>query len=78
MDAKPQTTELPAVGSVWLAGDGRIMRVEKWFSVDYFGNRAAKMIVLNPGHRMRRITQADLRGFGSFLKPHQEAKSNAR
>ena len=69
----PETEELPPVGSMWRAKDGRVMHVIKWFERDYFGNRAAKMEVVNPGKGVRRTTQADLRRFGSFLTPWQDA-----
>jgi len=69
--ADNQTTEIPLVGSLWMARDGRIMQVENWFPPGEFGTHAARMKVLNAKKGMRRTTQADLRGFGSFLKPYE-------
>lgn len=65
-----KTDELPAIGSLWLARDGRIMRVESWFPPGAFGEHPAKMTVLNSQKGGRRVTQADLRRFGKFLQPY--------
>lgn len=65
-------SDLPAVGSVWLARDGRIMRVEQWYPKSQYAQNTAKMAVLNPSNGMRRMTRAALDGFGTFLQPHQE------
>jgi hypothetical protein len=66
---------IPAVGSEWIARDGRRMRVvEVVVPKDPADVPWCKMDVLNPGKRMRRRTEMSTANFGSetvpaFLRP---------
>lgn len=65
--ARHPTSDLPAPDTLWRANDGRLMRLDHWLP-----DRAkptAFMVVINPGHRMRRYSEQAADGFGSFLKP---------
>jgi hypothetical protein len=53
----------PAVDSVWVAKDGRVMRVIRVVG------RFVQLEVLNATGRMRRQTQMDISNFGDFLVP---------
>ncbi len=69
--AKQRDTDLPGVGSLWRAGDGRLMRLEHWIQ-----NRlkpTAMMVVLNPGPRMRNASEQALERFGTFLVQEPES-----
>ena len=59
--------DMPNLDSVWIARDGRRMRLELW--IKDRSNPTARMEVLNPGPRMRRYTEQGLDSFGTFLKP---------
>jgi len=66
---------IPEVGTVWKARDGRVMRVEKVVIPVNAGDMPwAKMTVLNPGPRMRRMTDLHTGNFdpGAFLQPYNE------
>jgi hypothetical protein len=62
--------ELPAVGSVWRATDGRIMRLILWRLPNKFGTQSAEMTVLNPKKGQRHVTPAALQEFGKHLLPY--------
>jgi hypothetical protein len=66
---------IPAVGSEWIARDGRRMRVDEVIvPVDPDAMPWCKMTVLNPGKRTRRHTEMSTSNFGrethsGFLRP---------
>jgi hypothetical protein len=62
--------ELPAIGSVWRAPDGRIMQLVLWHAPNKFGTQSARMVVLNPKKGQRHVTQAALQEFGKHLLPY--------
>jgi hypothetical protein len=61
--------ELPAVGSVWLAKDGRRMRIDRWTRPTFYpaDNYWARMTVLNRAPGQRGKTDMGLAKFGTFL-----------
>ncbi len=67
MSAEPK---LPAVGSLWLAKDGRRIRVEEWTRPvlypqdDYW----ARCTVLNPSAGQRHSSTFALKRFDKFLQ----------
>lgn len=66
---------IPAIGSEWIARDGRKLRVDKVIIPVLESDMPwCKMTVLNPGKGMRRKTQMSTHNFGSetypaFLRP---------
>lgn len=69
---------IPAIGTVWKARDGRIMRVDEVIIPVLAQDMPwAKMTVLNPRKGMRRKTAMHTGNFdfGAFLQPHEEAQS---
>lgn len=73
----------PAIGSEWIARDGRRMRVDDVIvPVDPRDMPWCKMTVLNPGKRMRRHTTMGIASFGSethfgFLRPSGTTEARA-
>lgn len=66
---------VPDIGSEWIARDGRKMRVIRIIDPGIMEEfPRALLSVLNPGHRMRGLTEISTSKFGpscgnSFLKP---------
>lgn len=63
--------ELPAVGSLWEASDGRLLRVEGWTRPTFYpaDDYWADCTVLRRSKGQRSTTQMYLGNFGTSLKP---------
>lgn len=62
---------LAAINSVWLAADGRRMRVDQWIRPTFYPDDDywARLTVLNPGYRQKKSTEMARSRFGTFLQP---------
>lgn len=62
---------LPAIGTVWIARDGRRLRVEGWTRPVFYpqDDYWSDCTVLNPQKGQRRATTMSLKHFGKFLTP---------
>lgn len=71
VDEHGHPLDLPAINSVWLAEDGRRLRVDQWTRPTLYPQDQywAVCTVLNPGYRQRKTTQMGRSNFGTFLKP---------
>lgn len=65
-------TTVPAPETLWRARDGRLMKFEIWLA-----DRAkptALMTVINPGPRMKKVSEQSADGFGTFLLQEEPQK----
>lgn len=69
-----QQPELPAIGSLWKANDGRILRVEEWTQPTTYpaDDWWAKCTVMNRAKGQRAKTALSLGNFGTFLKRSEQ------
>ena len=69
---QPRNADLPAVGTIWRARDGRLMRLHMW--IPGRAKPTATMHVLNGTFRMRRVSEQGLSSFGGFLQPEPQTR----